>query len=123
MTNLEKYKNEILNYSGNTPCEDFIEPTILKQLGCECDHISCGKCRLLQAVWLQEEYKEPEPDWSKVAVDTPMKVSSDGVLWRPAHFAKYEDGEPWVWSDGKTSFTTDGSVSSFAYAKLAEVEK
>lgn len=66
---------------------------------------------------------ETEPDWSTVAIDTPMLVGYDGATWFKAHFAKYENGESWVWSDGKTSFTTDGSVSSFAYAKLAEVEE
>lgn len=66
---------------------------------------------------------EPEPDWSKVAVDTPVMVSNDGVNWCKSHFAKYDDNKVYIWLDGRTSYTAYGAVSWHKYAKLAEVEE
>lgn len=124
MTNLEKYKDMILNYSRNSFCNNIIEPIILKQLGKECGAISCAQCRLLQQIWLQEEYKEPEPDWSMVAVDTPILVRDHNCeWWIERHFAKYSGGRVFVWADGTTSFTAKGNVIWYKYAKLAEAEE
>ena len=100
-------------------CKDFSEEGSVWQKDIEALDMAI---KALQE-WIQEEYNESEIDWSKVAVDTPVLFSWNGVTWFKAHFARFSDGEPWVWSDGKTSFTTDGSVSCFAYTKLAEVEK
>ena len=75
--------------------------------------------------WLFSEYKEPEVDWSKVKVDTPIYVRcSDDEKWVPRYFAKFEDGRVYAWSDGTTSFTTPiaGAVD-WEYAKLAESEE
>ena len=80
MTNLEKYKNEIINFNDDDQdiCEDFIKKRILSSFGyTECKEVSCDKCHMLQFIWLHEEYKEPkepEVDWSKVEVDTPIYV-------------------------------------------------
>ena len=70
-----------------------------------------------------EEYKEPETDWSKVAVDTPILVrqTKDGE-WLRRHFAKYEDGDVYAWDVGRTSWSADG-VNTWKYAKLAESEE
>ena len=77
---------------------------------------------MLQMIWLQEEYKEPEVDWSKVPVDTPIYVQdciSD--IWYPRYFAKFKDRQVYAWYDGKTSFTvgSDDAIP-WAYAKLAK---
>ena len=75
--------------------------------------------------WLFSEYEEPEVDWSKVKVDTPIYVRcSDDEKWVPRYFAKFEDGRVYAWSDGTTSFTTPiaGAVD-WEYAKLAESEE
>lgn len=125
MTNLEKYKNEIINFNDDDQdiCEDFIKKRILSSFGyTECEELSCDKCNMLQMIWLQEEYKEPEVDWSKVLVDTPIYVQdciSD--IWYPRYFAKFKDREVYAWYDGKTSFTvgSDGAIP-WAYAKLAK---
>ena len=40
------------------------------------------------------EYKEPEIDWSKVKVDTPILVKrSKEAEWERRYFAKFEDGK------------------------------
>ena len=64
--------------------------------------------------------EEPEIDWYKVAVDTPILVkNSKNENWHERHFAKYVNGRVYAWNDGKTSWTEDG-VIAWAYAKLAE---
>ncbi len=92
MTNGEKYSDEIKKLqSYDKPkgsfCEEFVRPKILKR---SCKGLMCEYYILIQALWLNEEYKEPEVDWSKVPVDTKVFVRNleDG-LWRPRHFAKY----------------------------------
>lgn len=123
MKNREKYRDEILNYNNDCDiCEKFIKPIILRALGKECGDICCTQCRLLQMLWLEEEYKEPEVDWSKVAVDTPVLVSKDGKIWHNRHFAGYANGGVYVWNNGCTSWTKEGEISVWKYVKLAEVK-
>lgn len=63
---------------------------------------------------------EPVVDWSKVKIDTKVKVSNhDGVVWARRYFAKYEDGEVYVFDGGKTSWTTD-KCSAYQNAVLVE---
>ena len=64
--------------------------------------------------------EEPEIDWYKVAVDTPILVkNSKNEYWHERHFAKYVNGRVYAWNDGKTSWTEDG-VIAWEYVKLAE---
>lgn len=128
MTNLEKYKDEIINFKSDkySFC-DFVRKHVFPGLGydvqsCISRSVSCTKCNMLQMIWLQEEYKEPEVDWSKVPVDTPIYVQdciSD--IWYPRYFAKFKDRQVYAWYDGKTSFTvgSDDAIP-WAYAKLAK---
>lgn len=123
MTNLEKYAEEIKNYKGDDFCTDFIIPVILK--GCECSE-SCEQCSMLQTIWLMEEYEEPEVDWSKVEVDTPILVrGSENEEWNKRYFARYENETIYAWVNGRTSWTSIDSdyVYAWKYAKLAEQEE
>ena len=124
MKNYEKYEEKIREYKGETFCADFVQPYILKQD--DCYHMDCGQCNMLQLIWLMKEYEEPQVDWSKVEVDTPILVrDSENTEWLKKHFAKYEDGIVYVWNLGRTSWTAphDKSVSAWQYAKLIEGEK
>lgn len=117
MKNYEKYVDEIREYKGDCFCVDFVKPNILKSDHCESD---CTKCRMLQAIWLLEDYEEPETDWNKVEVDTPILVrQGKNGTWLERHFAKYENGDVYAWVDGQTSWTT-GNVTYWKYTKLAE---
>ena len=122
MTNLEKYAEEIKNYKDDNFCSDFVIPVILK--GCKC-FSSCEQCHMLRTIWLMEEYEEPEVDWSKVEVDTPILVrGSENEEWNKRYFARYENETIYAWVSGRTSWTVydNGDMASWKYAKLAEQE-
>lgn len=119
MKNYEKYADEIREYNGDSICTDFIAPYILKSDKCNLN--DCAICNMLQMIWLMEEYKEPETDWSKVEVDTPILVRDyESQEWEARHFAKYEDGVVYTWDGGSTSWTSKGNVTEWKYAKLAD---
>lgn len=86
------------------------------------------KCTEVALSWADEEYVEFKADWSKVPVDTPVLVSSDGKRWLRRYFAKTGDeGIPLVFAEGRTSWT-DADVDEhwyeeFNYTKLAEVDE
>ena len=75
------------------------------------------------------ECKDPEVDWSKVKVDTPVLVrDGENNEWQRSYFAKYENGFVYTWIAGATSWTAvgyekDGNVYRWNYAKLAEDEE
>ena len=127
MKNYEKYAEEIKGYKGINICSEFIKSHILE--ADNCNGIDCQRCAMLQMLWLFEDYEEPEEpevDWSKVEVDTPILVrqTKDGE-WLRRHFAKYENGIVYTWKDGHTSWTVlhDEDVTAWKFAKLAESEE
>ena len=124
MKNYEKYADKIREYKGNSICRDFIRPHIMKKDSCA--GVDCGRCSMLQMIWLLEDYEEPEVDWSKVEVDTPILVKRDGAEeWARRYFAKHENGKVYAWSNGCTSWTVydNTEVTDWEYAKLAESEE
>ena len=97
MLNKEKYAKEILDIA----CDGY---GVAKQNGHlqPCRHTACSKCdfntddfntdlgcsKEMQK-WANSEYKEPEIDWNKVPVDTPIYVWDDGRTYK-RHFAGYD---------------------------------
>ena len=127
MKNYKKYADEIKKYKVNKDeyfCDEFIIPHILKKDSCA--SISCEHCHMLQLLWLMEEYEEqeePEIDWSKIKVDTPVLVKDrENEEWKKRHFAKYEFGRVHVWNNGSTSWSAC-RMYDYKYAKLPEDEK
>ena len=121
MKNYEKYADEIREYGVEKLCDEFIIPHILKKDSCV--GIPCRTCSMLQMLWLLEDYKEPEVDWSKVEVDTPILVRhSEYGEWFKRHFAGYGNGKVYAWTDGCTSWSTGDvdDMTEWRYAKLAE---
>lgn len=128
MKNYKKYADEIKKYKVNKDeyfCDEFIIPHILKKDSCA--GISCEHCHMLQLLWLMEEYEEPEEpdtDWSKVEVDTPILVRDfEGSDWFRRHFAKYENGTVYAWDGGDTSWSGGDVMTDWQCAKLAESEE
>ena len=125
MKNREKYKNELIKVckSGGFKSKelmkffnDYVVPTY------KCGNyaaINAEKVALLTSLWLDEECKEPEVDWSKVKVDTPILVSRDGNCWHHKYFAEYRDGTVYAFNNGTTSWTSN-EKTGWSYAKLAE---
>ena len=131
MKNREKYKNELIKVckSGGFKSKelmkffnDYVVPTY------KCGNyaaINAEKVALLTTLWLDEEYQEPEVDWSKVEVDAPILVSTneeDWSRWSRRHFAEYRDGTVYAFKDGATSWTTN-LKTAWPYAKLAEPQE
>ena len=124
MKNYEKYADVVKTYNnGSSYCEEIIIPNVLKPLGKSCIGTSCSVCYSLTTLWLMEEYEEPEVDWSKVKVDTPILVrQGKNGEWLERHFAKYENGNVYAWVDGQTSWAGADEIK-WKYAKLAESEE
>ena len=124
LKNREKYKNELVKVCKSGELMKFFNDYVVPTYDCgNYEVINAEKVALLTALWLDEEYQEPEVYWSKVNVDDPMLVrDGDDEEWNRAHFACYENGKVHAWSGGKTSWT----ASSYMYweqAKLAEPQK
>ncbi len=124
MKNYEKYADKIKKYKVSKDeyfCNEFIIPHILKKDSCA--GIGCEHCHMLQMIWLLKEYEEPETDWSKVEVDTPILVrDGEDEEWNKQHFAECDGKVVCAWRGGKTSWTED-CVMGWNYAKLAESEE
>ena len=119
MKNYEKYADAIREYKGDSFCIDFVKPNILKSEDCSAD---CTKCRMLQAMWLLEDYEESEVDWSKVEVDTPILVrDNDDGKWIRRYFATYDGEFVYAWNGGCTSWSEE-YTTGWKCAKLAETE-
>ena len=125
MKNYEKYADVIKTYNdGSLYCDDIIIPNVLRPLGKSCVDTSCEVCNSLTTLWLLENYEEPETDWSKVEVDTPILVRDfEGSDWFRRHFAKYENGTVYAWDGGDTSWSGGDVMTDWKYAKLAEGEE
>ena len=123
MKNYEKYADEIKGYNGTHFCKDFIKQYILKSD--DCINVGCARCKMLQMLWLLDEYEEPETDWSKVEVDTPILVKDHEdatTSWIRRYFAEYKDGVVYAWNGGCTSWS-EKCMTGWEYAKLAESEE
>lgn len=131
MTNREKYAEQILDIAciGELLA---IGKNTMKLVSCAdilCEDCYFGmdvdkKCGDACKEWCESEYVEPQIDWSKVPVDTPILVrDSQDDEWLHRHFAKFKDGVVYAWDDGKTSWSLlslDKVDWNWKYAKLAE---
>ena len=118
MKNYEKYADEIKKYKAEELCNKFIKPNILKKDSCS--GINCTACSMRMMLWMLEDYKEPEVDWNKVEVNTPILVRDcDDDRWIKRYFAKYENEIIYAWNSGATSWSTS-HITGWKCAKLAE---
>ena len=130
MTNYEKEKGKIeaiaekgygiainkktgeISCCGNTNCNLCLFQSADDSIHCQANAMK----------WAAAEYIEPEIDWSKVPVDTPVLISEDGVDWSRRHFAGVIDGEPFAYLNGGTSWSADKNSTIWCrYIKLAEL--
>lgn len=143
MLNIEKFYDELVNMGVINPkimidfskdgkllncrfakCSDCKE-ILMAQLNISKEEYYKESCRKNILKWLLSEYKEPEIDWSKVEVDTPILVrNTEKEEWQKRHFARFKNGKVYAWKYGATSWTANNeyAVSFWKYAKLAESE-
>lgn len=132
MLNIEKYKDKLIELG----VIDINKLAIKDGVPYRCNGVSCDDCDFKNSEngcyiyscseWLFSEYKEPEVDWSKVKVDTPILVrNNEDKEWMNRYFAKFADGKVYAWVCGATSWTVDDEydVTFWKYAKLAESEE
>ena len=129
MTNKEKYADKIIDIAvrSKLALKDG-KPVTCSSMRCsECGFFSADySCRNNAREWLDLEYVAPQVDWSNVALDTPIFVrNSEEKMWRKRHFAKFENGIVYAWSEGLTSWSAYSSsdISAWKMAKLAESEE
>ena len=131
MTNYERYKDDIERLGGRKVAFDKSKNKIVRcavLFACEdcAFYANCDDCTLNAMKWAVEEYKEPEIDWSKVPVDTPVLVSDNKKIWYNRYFAGVDDADRlFIFPDGMTSWSSKGRgrmILPFKYIKLAEVE-
>lgn len=127
MTNYEYYREQIEKFARLSA--DFALDNETRKI-VPCAGFKCSQCEFNMSTsvyscenkkltWADDEYIEPEVDWSKVPINTRIVISNDNTHWYNRYFAKYENGEVYAWEDGRTSYTTD-KTTSWEYAKLAE---
>lgn len=124
MKNRDRFKNELVEACIKGTFNVFFNERIRSVYDCEAyRNMTDDRIMLLTTLWLDEEYQEPEVDWSKVENNDPILVrDGDDEEWNRAHFACYKDGKVHAWSGGKTSWT----ASTYIYwmqAKLAEPQE
>lgn len=128
MLNIEKYWDKLIEMKVlNLKDFGLINGELIV-----CDFKNCPYCEFKNKhdncdakvkKWLFAKYKEPEIDWSKVKVDTPILVKDEKENeWNKRYFAKYEKGMVYAWYGGSTSWTANemNESTSWKYAKLAE---
>lgn len=129
MTNYQRYKDDIERLGDGKVAFDKSKNKIV---GCAvlfaCEdcafYANRDDCTLNAMKWAAEEYKEPEVDWSKVPVDTPVLVSNDKNTWVRRHFATpslpKDNYTVRTFVDGKTSWSSEERdfCERWRYAKL-----
>ena len=128
MKNREKYKNELMDVikMDGRICGFVKKHDVFRMIGtgwesfCEMDCIACGTA--LQ-IWLDEEY---EVDWSKVPVDTLVRVRNDeNCEWLLRHFCEWDGDMNRKYStfpNGRTSKTATYYIENWRFCELVEVE-
>lgn len=130
MTNREKFAEQILDIAcgGSKIAVDkaTLEPAPCYKLARKDCLFSFGNgdCIDARKKWANSEYVEPPIDWSKVTVDTPILVRDSSFSeWGKRYFAKYDNGVVYAWSNGTTSWSSEGYTTAWILAKLPDKEQ
>lgn len=107
---------------------DEVLPYFLKDN--DCKKIGCNTCAKMFTAWMFADYVEqpkPEVDWSKVPVDTLVRVRDyEYCEWNLRYFKGIDKSNPEekyeAWSNGATSKTADDSSNHWKYCELVEDE-
>ncbi len=140
MKNREKFRDEIVRALGDDEVVNgktcrFVKDNVIPRFVPEenvrenpCGFLTCETCSKMFAFWLEEEYVErpkPEVDWSRVPVDTLVRVrDSEDEEWILRYFKGIGDTNSTcryaVWGSGATSKTANGHYVYWKYCELVE---
>lgn len=139
MKNREKYRKTIMELSRNMDAGNlcrfrkrYVLPKLYEDIDQgSCKNVNCEWCRLLLYIWLDEEYEgyeeppKPEVDWSKVPVDTLVRVKDDEEdTWALRYFCEWDgdtDMKYRTFPHGTTSKTTTYYyIENWKYCELVE---
>ena len=114
MTNYEYWKDELLKIwkSGiNFGLVDGIPQSCLDISCVNCAFCNNSKisCALHRKEWLDVNYIQYETDWSKVPIDTPVKVICNGAILPRYYAGLTKRGNPRFYANGRTSYTNSTS--------------
>lgn len=141
MKNRDKFRELIYDTLREDTARDYKEPIgicrIMKEkvipyfneneICTDCNGTDCSICDLLFTFWLDEEYEEPEVDWSNVPVDTLVRVRDlESEEWTLKYFKGIDEEAPeskfMAWDNGATSKTAYGNYTHWVRCELVEVE-
>ena len=97
----------------------------------DCKKIGCNTCAKMFTAWMFADYVEQqksEVDWSKVPVDTLVRVRDrEDDPWKLQYFKGFDEvNNPVfkysVWDNGRTSRTAGGLSMRWKYCELVEDE-
>lgn len=132
MQNFDVYWDEIVEAikDDDKMCcfmRDEVLPYFLKDN--DCKNIGCNTCAKMFTAWMFADYVEqpkPEVDWSKVPVDTLVRVRNDeDSPWVLQYFKEFDEERNYkflAWSNGRTSKTAGGRRTGWKYCELVEEE-
>lgn len=128
MLNKEKFAKEIAEIAINGIANDI---AVVDGKPCMCRNTRCKDCYFNDSnycskefkEWANSEYKEPEIDWERVPVDTPVLVwDRDGSNKLKRHYAGLRNGCFVTFDNGETSWSFSGEISSWLNCELARKE-
>ena len=136
MKNREKHREEIIKAIKSRETCEFMNDTVIPEFigsktdsKCICEMGDCRACLIRFTLWLDEEYMEPpkpEVDWSKVPIDTLVRVRDhEDKEWRLRYFKGIDNRHTdrfLVWGCGATSVTAEGHYTYWKYCELVEDE-
>ena len=129
MLNKEKFKNEIVEIACKGYDFALKDGQVVNCQNTDCwtcsfsSHIDGVCCSVKRKNWANSEYEE-YVDWSKVPVDTKILVrDTKDQAWKRRYFAGVTPERVYAFNDGRTSFTSNGIVNPWKYAKLYKEEE
>lgn len=135
MKNREKFREQIVKAIKSRETCEFMNDTVIPEFigsktdsKCICEMGDCRACLIRFTLWLDEEYEEPpkpEVDWSKVPVDTLVRVRDFEIEeWTLRYFKGIDEEAPgsrfMAWDGGSTSKTSNGEYTYWKYCELVE---
>ena len=125
MTNVEKYKEELMDsfvMKGSCGLKNIYDlKTETDNTEFFCNNYDCVTCRNIILDWLLEE---APIDWSQVEPGTKCLVRNyDNMPWKERQFGIFAFGKPWFFIAGTLDdVNTDTSLCNYTYYKIKEDE-